>query len=402
MRERSAFNYEIFVFLAMAIIFTTVFPSISSVRFADRADEGYYLKYAGAVADRGVAEFRNLFTNYINNKANWVYPNPLRVGLIFISSAWVRLFGSSFLALAYLSFFSYFLFVVINYLFCSRVFGRDTARNFILLIMFSPISLAMSRRALSDSLVTLFLGLSIWLFLEMLYRDGSIFKRILFLAAFASSILIKETCFLFAAPFCIFLIIYKTWFNGKVKWSDSLYFLVYPAIIVLSAYIFAAGSVSKIIEVVKAVSGAVNTNQYAIIFGRGPWFRYIIDYMLLSPWVLILPIGYIFYLALNIDKIEMREGYFLVILLTVFLMFNFLTKNVRYVMILDLPLRLFSALMVKKITDKFSAGHSAAIAFCFIALIAVSDYANFSSLFLRQEIYDPITFLLLKARQLIP
>ena len=403
MQKRNITNYEIIIILLLlASVFMIIFPTIRYVEFADRADEGYYFRYAYTIANKGLVEFRNLFTGYIQNKENWVYPNPLRVGSIFITSLWFRLFGSSFLALAYLSFLSYLLFVIINYIFCSRVFDRETARNLSFLIIFSPLNMAMSRRALSDSLTTLFLGLSIWLFLEMIYKDKGILKRILFLAAFTSSILIKETCALLAIPFSLFLIIYKTRFKAKVKWSNLLYLLVYPAIIILPVYLLSSGSMLKIIEVARVVSSAVESNRYAVFYGAGPWFRYLIDFMLLSPWILVLAIGYVFYLAAKLEKIEIREGYFLTILLVTFFLFNFLTKNIRYIMFLDLPLRLFAVLMLKKITERISPRVSSILTFGLVALISLSDYINFSNLFLENGIYDPITFWLLKFRGIIP
>lgn len=152
------------ILFLVIIVSILIFPTIKYVNFAKNADEGFYLRYANAISNKGIAEFRNLFTEYINNKENWVFPNPLRIGSIIIASLWCRVFSNSFVALAYLSFFSFILFIIINYIFCNRVFGREKATFLAFLIAFSPINMAMSRRALCDSLTTLFLGLCIWLF----------------------------------------------------------------------------------------------------------------------------------------------------------------------------------------------------------------------------------------------
>ena len=58
---------------------------------------------------------------------NWAFPNPLRIGFIFLCSVWVKLFGSSFYTLAHLSFLSYLLFIAINYYFCRRFFDKEKA-----------------------------------------------------------------------------------------------------------------------------------------------------------------------------------------------------------------------------------------------------------------------------------
>jgi 4-amino-4-deoxy-L-arabinose transferase-like glycosyltransferase len=366
------------------------------------ADEGYYLKYASAIANKGLSEFRNLFTDYVGHEENWVFPNPLRVGLIFISAIWCRIFGNSFVALAYLSFLSYLLLIIINYLFCSKIFGRDKATLLAFLVAFSPLNMAMSRRALSDSLTTLFLLMSIWLFLDMIDRDNSVVKKIIFVLIFSFTILIKETSALLVIPFFVFMIIYQSKFKGKIRLSDFLYLLVYPAIIVSVIYLISAGSIFKIIEVGRVVSTAVKTNSYAILYGSGSGLRYIIDYLLLSPWVLILTVGYLFYMILHFDDSEISEVYFSIVLLVSLFMFSFLTKNIRYIMVLDLPLRLFSILMLKKLFEKRFSKHAVILLVFSVLAICVFDYFNFEYLFLKRDIYDPVTFLLLEAKHIIP
>lgn len=391
-----------YILLLLLIVSILIFPSIRYVKFAERADEGYYLKYADTLTNKGLLELGNLFKDYIGHKENWLFPNPLRIGLFFISSIWCKIFGSSFMTLAYLSFFSYLLLIILNYIFSSKFFGRETAIFLSFLVAFSPINMAMSRRALSDSITTLFLAMSIWLFLDMIHHDKSTVKKIVFLIIFSSSILVKETSVLLVIPFFIFIFIYQIKFKGKIKWQDFLYLLVYPGVIVLAVYLIFSKNIFIIIEVVKAVSTAVKTNEYAILFGSGPWYRYIIDYMLLSPWTLLLSVGYVFYMILYLDKIEINEIYFLIVILASFLLFNFFTKNVRYVMILDMPMRLFSVLMLKKIITVRFPKYTFILIAILIITISVFDYINFHTLFLKDGIYDPVSFLLLKSKRLIP
>jgi 4-amino-4-deoxy-L-arabinose transferase-like glycosyltransferase len=370
-------------------------------KFAEQADEGYYLRYATTISDKGLGEFRNLFTEYIANEKNWLFPNPLRIGFIIISSIFCKIFGNSFMALAYLSFLSYLTFIVINYHFCRRIFDKEKAMLLSILIAFSPINMAMSRRALSDSLTTLFLGLSIWLFLDAVTKDKRIIKKILFLLTFSFSILTKETCIFLAVPLLIFIVIYKTIFKGKVKWSDCLYIFIYPVFLLLLVYYFASGSLFKITEVVKVVSTTVKDNQYAILFGSGPWFRYIIDYILLSPWVAILSMGFILSYLFSKDSDE-KILYFLLVFIVLFFVLNIFTKNIRYVMILDMPMRLFSVFMLKKLFENKFPKYAFILITVLVISISVFDYINFFDLFIKEGIYDPVSFSLLRAKHIIP
>src|SRR3989338_8677664 len=202
-KKYNLYSY-VYIFLLITIVSFLILPTLQYVRFAEKADEGYYFRYANIIADKGLIGFRQLFTEYLGNRQDWVFPNPLRMGFIFIAAIFCKIFGRSFLALAYLSFFSYLIFIFINYYFCRRLFDTEKAALFSFLIAFSPLNLAMSRRALPDSTATLLLGLSIWLFLDMIYKDRRTIKKILFVLAFSFSVLTKETCIILAVPFFIF------------------------------------------------------------------------------------------------------------------------------------------------------------------------------------------------------
>jgi 4-amino-4-deoxy-L-arabinose transferase-like glycosyltransferase len=152
---------------------------------------------------------------------------------------------------------------------------------------------------------------------------------------------------------------------------------------------------------IKIILSSPAHNEYAILFGSGPWFRYLIDYMLLSPWVLILSSGFIFWHLASKEHDE-RVVYFLLAFVVLFFSLNFFTKNVRYVMVLDTPMRLFSVLMLKKLFDaRFPKRAFLLISVC-VAAIAVFDCLNFYNLFVRGDIYDPVSYWLLKIEHIIP
>ena len=261
--------------------------------------------------------------------------------------------------------------------------------------------MAMARRALSDSTYVLFGGLTVWLFLDMLIKDKRIIKKVIFLFALIFSILIKETAVLLVIPFFIFMAAYKFIFKGVVKWADFLYISVYPAIVVAGVYCLAAGSLGKIADVANIILTSVNYNQYAIIFGSGPWYRYIIDYILLSPWIVILSAGFIAY-YFTLKEFDARIFYFLILLVVTLFTLNFFTKNVRYVMMLDMPMRLLSVIMLKALLQSRFPNTAFILSAIFVFAIAMTDYITFHSLFLAGNIYDPISFELLKAQHIIP
>ena len=72
--------------------------------------------------------------------------------------------------------------------------------------------------------------------------------------------------------------------------------------------------------------------------------------MLLSPWTVILSIGFIFYYLGSREHNE-TNFYFLSVLIFSFFIFNIFSKNVRYVIMLDIPMRLFSVLMLRNLIE---------------------------------------------------
>ena len=379
--------------LVLAVSFTLTSLSIKDVEFASGADEGYYLRYASYIGEHGLGGFADLFKNYIENQKDWLYPNPLRMGFIALSSVWLKIFGYSFLNLAYFSLFSFCVFLIISFYFAAKYFDEKITLLLAILLAFSPLNMAMARRALLDSTFNLFSIFSIWLFFGLL-KKRTLLKHILFILIYSFTILVKETGVLLSLFFALYLIFYK----GK-KYFLSV--TLFPFLIVGSTYIILAGGLSNVIDMIKIILTSPSHNEYAILFGSGPWFRYLIDYILLSPWVVILSSGFVFWYLASKEHDE-RVTYFLLAFVVLFFSLNFFTKNVRYLMILDMPMRLFSVLMLKKLFEARFPKQAFILLSVSVVAIAAFDYLNFYNLFARGEIYDPVSYWLLRGQHIIP
>ena len=379
--------------LVLAVSFTLTSLSIKDVEFASGADEGYYLRYASYIGEHGLGGFADLFKNYIENQKDWLYPNPLRMGFIALSSVWLKIFGYSFLNLAYFSLFSFCVFLIISFYFAAKYFDEKITLLLAILLAFSPLNMAMARRALLDSTFNLFSIFSIWLFFGLL-KKRTLLKHILFILIYSFTILVKETGVLLSLFFALYLIFYK----GK-KYFLSV--TLFPFLIVGSTYIILAGGLSNVIDMIKIILTSPGHNEYAILFGSGPWFRYLIDYILLSPWVVILSSGFVFWYLASKEHDE-RVTYFLLAFVVLFFSLNFFTKNVRYLMILDMPMRLFSVLMLKKLFEARFPKQAFILLSVSVVAIAAFDYLNFYNLFARGEIYDPVSYWLLRGQHIIP
>jgi len=390
----------IIILLILAISFTAISLSFKNMKFAAGADEGYYFKYASYIGEKGISGFSDLFKDYVQNQQHWLFPNPLRIGFIILSSIWLKVFGNSLLNLAYFSLACFYILLFCSYYFVRKYFGQNLALLFTLLLAFSPLNMAMARRALMDSASNLFLFLSIWFFLEST-KDKKLSKTVLFVLIYSTAILIKETAVLLSVFFLLYILVNRIIFKHAVSLKNILAVTVLPFSIVGIIYITLAGGVSWVSDTIEIILNSPKNNQYAIIFGSGPWFRYLIDWILLSPWVFVLALGFCFYYFMKNEWKE--EIIYLLMLLVIFtFLFSFFTKNIRYVIILDVPIRLFALLMLNELIGKVFKKNVFILLTIFVIALSLYDYFNFYGFFVNQDIYDPVTQWLLQAKHIVP
>jgi len=370
--------------------------------FAKDADEGYYFAYSKNISENGVKSYPKLFDEHVKIEKNRIWPSPLRFGYFLLSALWFKIFGPSFRSLATLSLICYILVLLLSLYFSKRYFDKRVSSLFVLLLAFSPLGMAMAKRALSDSMGNLFIILSIWLFLHFL-SEKKLFNFILFIVFYAYSILIREQSILFILFFGFYFLVYKYMYKANIP---KIYF---PAIILLPIFsvglvwLISSQSFTNVISMIKLTRILPTINQYSILFCRGPWFRYIIDYLLISPLITILALSFIIYAFTNREIFkDYKISYFLILFITLFLLLSSFdyNKNIRYTMSLDMIMRLFAVFMVREIFKK--SKFATDFVFITILFLCLIDYLSFIDLFCQKNIYDPISIWLLKARQFIP
>ncbi|MCM8778966.1 MAG: glycosyltransferase family 39 protein [Candidatus Omnitrophica bacterium] len=398
-KKISSLAYILIFLIILTISLTVLFLSLKYINFIPGPDESYYFNYAKYINDKGISGFAYLFRDYVENKEKWIYPSPIRIGFIILSSLLLKLFGNSVLNLVYLSLFSYALFLGISLYFLRKYFDERIALLTMFILTFSPLNMAMAKRALIESTLNMFSALSLWLFWEFL-RERSCLKYILFTFTFFYTILIKETAVLLSPFFIIFLLFRKVFLKRDVYLKDYLCASILPFAMVGIVYII-LGGFSYIVETIKISLYSPKTNPYALSFQSGPWYRYIIDFLLLSPGVVILTIGFIFSFSPAKADDELLL-YLLLMIVTIFFLFNIFSKSVRFIIILDMPMRLFSVLMLKNLSERIFLRHGRAFWISLVIIISLLDFINFYHLFVYWGIYDPVSYFLLKAKHMIP
>jgi hypothetical protein len=386
--------------LILSISVVLISFSLKNITFVNRADEGLYLNYSIMVSDHGIDGFRRLFKDYFSDPTHRITQNPLRVGFIIIASLWIKLFGYSMYSLAILSLFSYCIFLLLSFCFAKKYLGKNIVLLFLILLVFSPINMAMARRALIDSTSNLFILSSILLFFENL-KGNKAFRNVLFILVYSFTILIKESSALLALFFMLYILITRKKNADYLSMKGFLIAAVAPFSIAGIIYIILAGGTEQFFKAMISVLTSPGINTYAILYCAGPWFRYLVDFMLLSPWVFLLGVGFVFFYLTKKDKKD-ELTYLLLFSITSIFFHSFLIKNIRYLMILDFPFRLFVISMLYELFQPRFKQKAVYLIGVVVIAISLSDYFSFNKFFVQAAIYDPVSFWLLQVHHIIP
>ena len=340
-RPSSRFLAPLVFALALAVAAGVIGTSLPGANLDPDSDDGYYLMYMQEIQGRGLSAFPGLFDEWNRVPENWDYPPPSRIGFIAATALWGALFGPTMAALQWFSCTAHVLGAVVNYLFARRHLGEPKALFAGVLWSFSPLLMGLARQPLTDSLIALCMSLSVWLLLELVEAPASRPRRILFMAALAFMVLVKELSVLLTVPFVAFVLIERYWRREPLDlWAFALTFAL-PGVVAGAIFVLAAGGPRDLLETTRIVLESPASNDYAVKFGAGPWFRYLIDYLCLSPATTLLAIAFAGVLALRLRGGDYdRALVFLGLLAALFLFeLGFFTKNVRYGVALELPLQ---------------------------------------------------------------
>lgn len=398
MRMQSGFLLGAVLFLASA----AVVPTLGRVEFASRADEGYYLYYASRVSKEGPAAFSALAREYLREPERRFFPPPVRLSTIAAGAAAMRVSGFSWRALQLVSLGSFLLLLAALFFGLRRLFGERVGFWAALLTAASPLHLGLTRRALSDSWSAALCGVCLLAFSRVWFSHSrsrwhwagvAFLLAAAFLAREANVLLVP----LMLAP--------MAW--GALRRREPVPrvpFLAVSVVPVAAAVLLgcaAAGGWGVFWRVVSANITSPPLNAYAVKYGGGPWFRYLLDFLLVSPAPTLLYLGWIGYLLGAREKDPQVWWWALVPVLFVLLSIP-ATKNLRYALMLEAPIRLGAVFLLDRLLPvrKGSAASGLRFAYALFFLLWL-DLESFHRLFVAGGIYDPATAFLIQGRGLV-
>lgn len=392
------------VLVLAVFIGRAVYATLETVQYQPQSDEGYYLRYMTEVGERGLGALPGQFRFYLGNKQNWIFPPPSRVGFTLVCAAWSQIFGASLRSLSYLSLASHLALIVVAYAFAQRWFTALRAVLIAALVGFSTLHLGLARTALTDVFVSLVQIAAIGLFVEYL-RDPTRKRRALsFALVFAFAMLTKEIAVLLAIPFALYAAL-ERWFVGRdIPIGRTLAILIAPGVVCVLGWVLAAGSVSTVHHVMKIVLLSPDTNVYAQQFGSGGWFRYVVDEILMAPWPTLIGLAGA---SIAFTRWRNRESNSLALALALIYVaqigvLSFFTKNLRYVAVLEFPLRVLAVGVLWEFFGAARSKHGRVACAVVVALVCALSWLDFRALWLEFGMYDPVSGALVISREMAP
>jgi hypothetical protein len=262
----------------------------------------------------------------------------------------------------------------------------------------APLQVALAQRALIDGYFACWAVLTAWFFWESLQAPN----RRAWLGAYGVSLFVlvltkENAAFVFAALMATAALLLLS-----ERRPPGAGLAVVSVASPLLAVLFLAtlmGGLGEWIAFYRMFVAKSAGLPYAIQLQDGAWYRYMIDFALLSPCIVALAFGRIF----QIQRTAKSDVFW-----ALFLGFSFLTMasvrygmNLRFATYWDEPLRWLAASQLILLTHRIFPRHAAVALAVAVVLVMTVDFSQYSRLFVRGRIYDPVSVQLLHASDLL-
>jgi hypothetical protein len=363
-------------------------------------DEGLYRNYVAELIGTGITSYPFIVEHYMEVQrplTGSILP-PTRFLYIFTAYLWHSLFGSEPLAALHnvASFFSILLLLLAT-AFAWRMKGPGCALGIAALVGFAPIEIHMSQHAFVDGFFAFWALLSLWALWENLRAPRNWLWLAIFIAALCGMVLTKENAF-FVFVGILAILAFNRWLKIGTVTRELLFATLLGPFIGVALLVLLVGGIDVLLAAYQLSVSKNYELPYAIVTGDGPWHRYLIDLLTVSPVVLILALGAIF----QLDATKKSEVFCVVFIAASYLIMCNIKygMNLRYAIIWDIPLRLLAFSQIVAFSTRFRR-YQTLIVCSAIGLICLLELRQYIILAVHYKLYELIPQLLLRALHII-
>ena len=371
-------------------------PKMESVGF----DERLYTEYVHKLATLGLSAYPLIVQDYVDRQERLQRSilSPLRFLYIYSGYLWHLSLGTDpLLALKSVASLFSVLTLFVSIAFVWRLKGKAWALAIGALMCVAPTQIHMSQHALVDGFFTFWALICLWLFWENLQAPRDWRWLVAYIVGLALLVLTKENSF-FVWIALIALLVANHWLRFGIVTRELVIATVLGPLLGGVILVLLAGGLSQTIHTYHYSLAKNYQLHYAILTGDGPWYRYLVDLLLVSPIVLILAFGTLF----RLDR-EMKPELFM----SIFIAASYLVMcnvkygmNLRYANMWDLPLR-FLAFSQIVVMASWAKQYRTVIIAAAVLFLAAIEFHQYIVLAVRYPLYELITHDLLQALQIL-
>ena len=373
-------------------------------------DEHLYSQYLHQLDLVGPWNYPDLVEAYLDRQAKveMAMLPPTRVGFLLPAWAWHRLTGvPELVAVRTLAALASCMALAVTAGFAGRLGGRGRALAALALMACAPLQIHLAQRALIDGYFAFWTVLALWTLWECLQRPETgreVTSPWLWAygGSLAAMVLTKENAaFVFAA--FVGLLALAPWVRfgpGQQRPGRTLWVMTFAAPAVgFAVLILLCGGMLPLVNALRLNVQKSVVLLYAIRTGNGPWQRYLLDLLTLSPAVVLLAVGGVFG-----ARRGGRDGAFLLagfVVLTYAMMCQLRHgMNLRYGAIWDLPIRLLALGQLAALCERFKARRDLVFALGVLVLAGL-DLRSYYQMFVVGAVYDPVPADMLRVLEIL-
>ena len=237
-------------------------------------------------------------------------------------------------------------------LFAMRMLGKGAGLGVLALMAFDPMQIHFSQHALIDGFFTFWAAMCLWTTWECLRNPRSAGWLAAHTGCLALMVLTKENAFFVYCALAL-TVVANRWLRFGTVTPRFLLLSIAGPLLGLAVLVLLSGGIGPFVEVYQTLVAKAQGLAYARLTGDGPWYRYLIDLMTISPIVLCLALGALFSLVPQRKELAF---FALFVAGSYLIMCNVrYGMNLRYASIWELPLRASAFAMVWHLCARF--GH---------------------------------------------
>ncbi len=364
-------------------------------------DEGLYRDYTDKLIRFGLISYPEIIERYREKQQTLtgsILP-PVRFLYIFFAYLWHEVFGTETLnCLKTVSSVFSILTLLLAAIFAGRLGGPRSALGVGALMAFAPTQLHMSQHALVDGFFTFWAMLVFWSLWENLKSPRNWRWLALYVVALTAMILTKENAF-FVGVAVIALLIANYWLRFGIVTRELLLATIIGPLLGVVILGMLAGGASALIATYQLSVSKNYELKYAILTGDGPWHRYLVDLMLVSPVVLLFAIGSMF----SLRRTKKAEWFCLVFIAASYLVMCNIKygMNLRYANMWDLPLCLLAFSQMVTLVDYVAQRWRGVALFAVVALTCALELRTYVVMAVEYPLYELVSPELMRSLKIL-